>query len=131
MLDTMFFYDGNLEDISPNELSGCEVIDAKEGYTANMKQLEKVLNHDKYKLVLTNQIAMLNMEWLWDRNLHRTKLFLKDPSDGKWKLAERFTKKQVKFNTNIQAFFCNGEFKRDRAFKNPFSKRRELVKFRL
>lgn len=132
MLEKLFFYDGNLENISTEDMPECEVIDAKYGVTANLQALRKIINKKSGFMVLTNQVAALNMEWLWSKETHRTKLLLLDEHDQVWKRAERFTKKQIKFNTNIEAFYLRGEFRTEKAYRDLCKKvPRRFIEFKI
>lgn len=131
MLERMFFYDGNLEDLI-GESADFKVIDAKNGYTNNIEEMKKVLRSSVSHLVLTNQVALLNKRWLWDKETHEPKLYLRDKSDGKWKHVSRFTRVDIKYNTGIEVLFRRGEFDVDKAYMEKAKrKRRQTLKLRI
>lgn len=131
MLEMMFFYDGNLKDITETEMETECLIDAGDGYTNNLRSMFKVITDNKCNKVITNQVELLDNKWLWDTKIHAPKLCLRDSKDGKWKPVGRFTKKDIKNSTNLIKMFTMDEF-RDYAYKAAAERvPRDLLRFRI
>ena len=116
MIEMLFFYDGPLTDIATTDMESEDLVDAKDGYSNNMAAMRKLIKDDKVHLVLSNQIKVLDNMLLWDHVAHRPKLCFLDKSDGKWKPAGRFIKKELKYIHNLEKMFLNGEFA-EKAYK--------------
>lgn len=127
MIEMMFFYDGPLSDIATTDMENEDVVDAKDGYTNNMDAIKKIVDDNKVHLVVSNQVKLLDNALLWDHVSHRPRLCLLDKSDGKWKPVGRFTKKDIKYVSNLEKMFLNGEFN-ERAYKTVAKKKpRNLI----
>ena len=132
MLDKLFFYDGNLDDLAITAFEGHRVIDAKNGYSANMREINEIVKDYRSYVVLTNQVALLDRLLIWDKDLHCTKLYFRDSSDEKWKQAERFTTRSLRFNNNIEQMYRNGEFDTRKAHKSPAQRKpKRYVQFEI
>ena len=130
MLEMMFFYDGKLSDVIGEGMEEETVIDAGDGYTANMKLLSKILGDQLQHKVITNQIALLNNKWLWDFEHKKPKLCFKD-QNGVWKPVGRFTKKDLKYSHGLMKMFMTGEFA-DKAYRRAAVKQpKEMLRFRI
>jgi hypothetical protein len=127
MLEMLFFYDGPLSDIATTSMETEDLIDAKDGYSKNMEAIRKIIKDDKVHMVVSNQIKLLDNMLLWDKKSHRPKLCLLDKSDGKWKPAGRFTRKDIKNVHNLERMYIIGEFA-ERAYKTVAEKKpRKLI----
>lgn len=127
----MFFYDGNLKDISLLEFENTVTIDAGNGYTDNIRKLYDVITASPHYFVLTNQQALLRNEWLWDEQTHEPRLCFKDERDGKWRPVGRFTKADIKFTHNLEKMFIEGGFSKRSYKRKANRKAREILRFRI
>ena len=130
MIESLFYYDGNLEDLV-KEKAEYQVIDAKDGYKNNIERIKKLKRSSVSHLILTNQVALLNNEYVWSTEKHEPVVYLKDPSDGKWKHIRRFTRMDIKHTHNLERLYRSGEFDVDKAYREKAKKKtRELFRFR-
>lgn len=131
MLEGMFYYEGNLEDLV-QEKAEYKLIDARDGYKNNLNAMQKVLRSTVSHLVLTNQVALLNNKFVWNKEKHEPVVYLKDKSDGKWKIIGRFTKLDLKYTHDLEKLYRNGEFDREKAFREKAERKpRDIFKFRM
>ena len=127
----MFFHDGNLSEIAETDTEVQVRIDAGDGISNNMKRLNEVLESKMPYIVVTNQVALLNTDWLWDKTKHHPNLCLLDRSDKKWKPVGRFTKKVIRNKTNIESMAVNGEFQKTASKEKIQPMTRNVLKFRI
>lgn len=100
----IYFYDGDLEDISDSPL---EKVDAKYGPSANLRLLQALHAADT-KEIITNSLVALSHEYGYDHHENHTDIHLWIDELHRFIRIDRLTKKDIRWAHNIEKMYLAG-----------------------
>ena len=85
------------------------IVDAKYGYTNNVKKFIDIEDENNKAVVYTNSLLALNNRLAWNENLKVPEIYLRIGSA--FKRIDKLTNRELKQGHNIMKMYIAGEFK--------------------
>ena len=110
----IYFEDGQLNGFSNEIPIRAYLIDATYGYSANQRELDRLLDYAKTHItpviVYTNSIIALSNKYCWDSELQLPELYLRESKDGPFVRITNLTDKEIHKAHNLMQMYINGAF---------------------
>lgn len=107
----IYFEDGPLTGMGYNKVLDVFTIDAANGVSANLNDADMLLSQssNRWTIVYTNSILLLDGKYSWDSNHMKHFLYLRD-TKGRWRPIQEFTSRELRLGHNIPHLYLGGEF---------------------
>lgn len=106
----IYFEDGKLLDSKRLSISPDYTVDASDGVTSCINQLDNISVINSYAVVYTNSIFALNGKYVWNKESNMHDIFIRDNANGCFKRIANFTARELREGHNIGKMYVAGEF---------------------
>lgn len=105
----IYFEDGELRE--PSGIPGVVTyVDAKNGYSKNIGQLQLLHEIGCNHFVYTNSIIAISNKLCWNDDLGVPELYFRDSDTGEFLRVDKFTDKEIHKNHNLMQMYLNNAF---------------------
>lgn len=108
----IFFEDGRLRDSSLLPFDYEYEIDAKDGYSSNLEELNNIKEiTTSSDIIYTNSLVALDNRYCWNVRLGVPELYIRAGENQEFVRVDKLTNKELREAHNLFKMYKNGEFK--------------------
>lgn len=107
----IFFEDGRLRDCNLLPFDYEYEIDAKDGYSSNLEELNNIKEiTTSSDIIYTNSLVALDNRYCWNAKLGVPELYIRAGANQEFVRVDKLTNKELREAHNLLKMYTNGEF---------------------